>query len=190
MKSFLSALGSGGKLGYCWYLCADTYLALLLIRKWLSRLESALNPLFYLSGSISMTQLDMIPEAHAGLPIVKQWIEEILFSLNPSRPELQTRFVTNFLKATNIGFQFDERFVHDCLRRIPVVHHAYDEESQMARWPMLQIHPGLLRAGPGDTPFYVLRELLDFLGKGSGVNLKHGILFLEYVAALSSGCVR
>jgi len=88
VKSFLSALGSGGKLGY-W---------LVFMRRHLSSTPSdqkvvvatgkRSESFVYLSGSISMTQLDMIPEAHAGLPIVKQWIEEILFSLNPSRPEL------------------------------------------------------------------------------------------------------
>jgi hypothetical protein len=138
-----------------------------------------LNPLFYLNGSISTTQLDLIPEANTGFPIVKQWIEDILFSLNPSRQELQGRFVTNLMKATNIGFHLDDYFVHDCLKRIPAVRHAYFEYDQLARMQRPQIHPGLLLRRPLQAPFYVLRGLLDFLGKGAGVNLKHGILFLE-----------
>jgi hypothetical protein len=118
-----------------------------------------------------------------GFSVVKQWIEDILFSLNPSREELQTWFVTNLLKATNIGFYLDPHFVHDCLRRIPSVRHAYHELHEATRLFRHQIHPGLILRRQGGFPFYVLRGLLDFLGEGPGINLKHGILFFQYVVA-------
>jgi len=156
-----------------------------MFRAWLARLESALNPLFYLNGSISVIQLDLIPESNFGFSIVKQWTSDILVNLDPSRPQLQGQFVTNLLKATNIGFQLDERFTYDYLKRFPAVKHASYSQDQIVRLRKApHIHPGLILRRPDHPPFYVLRGLLDFLGEGPGVNLKHGILFFEYVAVL------
>jgi len=90
-----------------------------LARNWLDRLENALNPLQHHYGSVSTLQVGLIPEAPLAFPIVKQWVEHVLFNLNPNREELQGRFLTNFFKATTVGSTLDHTEISVYLYRLP-----------------------------------------------------------------------
>lgn len=93
---------------------------IILVRRLLGRLENALNPLLYLSGSISTLNEGTIKEAADGLLTVKRWAFDVLYNLNPSKNELQGEFLTNLYKAFTLGrLRKDGRTVDDCLCRMP-----------------------------------------------------------------------
>ena len=139
-----------------------------LARRLLGTLENALNPLLYLSGSIFTLNEDMIKEAAGGLLTVKRWAIDVLYTLNPSRDELQGAFLTNWCKAFTLRrLRKDGRTVDDCLRRIP---------SAIFR---KQRHPRLIC-----FQIYTLHDFLNFID-GSG-DLAQGIKFFRYVHQISN----
>jgi hypothetical protein len=141
-------------------------------RHLLNALENALNPLLHVSGSISTLNEDLIPEAADGFSTVKKWAFDVLYTLNPSRDELQGEFFTNLCKAFTLGrLQQDGRTVDDCLRRIP------STTSQKQRHPRLIVH---LQFG---KQIYTLYDFLAFMD-GSG-DLRQGIKFFRCVLSVS-----
>ena len=139
-----------------------------LARRLLGTLENALNPLLYLSGSIFTLNEDLIKEATSGFLTVKRWASDVLYTLNPSREELQGAFLTNLCKAFTLGqLQKDGRAGDDYLRRIPS---AYS-------WK--QRHPRLVFFLPSGFGIYTLHDFLAFMD-GSG-DLALGIRFFRYI---------
>jgi hypothetical protein len=137
-------------------------------RRLLGTLESALNPLLYLSGSISALNEDTIKEATDGLLTVKRWAFDVLYKLNPSRGELQGAFLTNLCKAFTLGrLRKDGCTVDDCLHRIP----------STRSWR--QRHPRLIVFHPSGFQTYTLHDFLRFVD-GSG-DLAQGVRFFRYV---------
>jgi hypothetical protein len=135
-------------------------------RRLLNALENALNPLLHISGSISMLNEDLIPEAADGFSTVKRWAFDVLYSLNPSRDELQGEFLTNLFKAFTLGrLRQDGHTVDDCLRRIP------SANSRKQRHPRL-----IVKLSFGDQ-IYTLHDFLAFMD-GSG-HLEQGIKFFR-----------
>lgn len=124
-------------------------------------MENALNPLSYLSGSIVALNEDLIPEAADGFGTVKRWAFDVLYTLNPSRDELQGAFLTNLYKAFTLArLRKEGRTIRGCLQRIP-----------SARW---QKHPRLIVNRP-NYQMYTLPDFLAFID-GSG-DLERGIKF-------------
>lgn len=141
---------------------------IILVRRLLGRLENALNPLLYLSGSISTLNEDTIKEAADGLLTVKRWAFDVLYNLNPSKNELQGEFLTNLYKAFTLGrLRKDGRTVDDCLCRMP------------SAFSWKQRHPRLITFHPSGSQIYTLRDFLRFID-GSG-DLAQGIRFFGYV---------
>ena len=135
-------------------------------RRLLNTLENALNPLLSHSGSISVLVEDLIPEAAYGFSTVKRWAFDVLYTLNPSKPELQGAFLTNLYTAFTLGQLRQDSFtVYDCLRRIP---------SATSR---RQRHPRLIFFHPSGFQIYTLHDFLAFIG-GSG-DLAQGVRFFR-----------
>ncbi len=139
-------------------------------------LENALNPLLYLSGSISTLNGDSIKEATDGLLTVKRWAFDVLYTLNPSREELQGAFLTNLSKAFTLGQLLnDDRTVDDYLHRIP------------SAFSWRQRHPRLIVFHPSGFQTYTLRDFLCFID-GSG-DLAQGIRFFRYIHQISRDAI-
>ena len=135
-------------------------------RRLLNTLANALNPLLHLSGSISTLNEDLIPEAADGFLTVKRWAFDVLYTLQPSREELQGAFVTNLYTAFTLGrLRQDGLTVDHCLRRIP---------STTSR---KQRHPRLIIPNPPSFQIYTLPDFLAFI-TGSG-DLAQGIKFFR-----------
>jgi hypothetical protein len=147
-----------------------------LARRLLGTLENALNPLLYLSGSISTLNEDTIKEATDGLLTVKRWAFDVLYTLNPSRDELQGAFLTNLCKAFTLGrLRKDGRNIDDCLQHIP----------SASSWK--QRHPRLTVVHPSGFQTYTLHDFLRFID-GSG-DLAQGISFFRYIHQISKATI-
>ena len=134
-------------------------------RDMLNALGNALNPLLHLSGSISILDKNLIPEAADGFSTVKRWAFDVLYSLNPSRLNLQGAFLTNLSTAFTLGrIHQDGRTVDEYLHRIP---------STSLRG---QPHPHLIFKLPSG-PIYTLHDFLSFID-GTG-DLARGIRFFR-----------
>ena len=146
-------------------------------RRLLGTLENALNPLLYLSGSISTLNEDTIKEATDGLLTVKRWAFDVLYKLNPSIEGLQGEFLTNLCKAFTLGrLRKDGRAVDDCLHHIP------------STYLRKQRHPRLISFHPSGFQKYTLHDdLLRFID-GSGY-LAQGIRFFRYVRQISKDTI-
>ena len=135
-------------------------------RRLLNTLANALNPLLHLSGSISTLNEDLIPEAADGFSTVKRWAFDVLYTLSPSRGELQGAFLTNLYTACILGrLRQDDFTVYDCLRRIP----------STTSWR--QRHPRLIVFHPFGFQIYTLHDFLAFID-GSG-DLAQGVRFFR-----------
>jgi hypothetical protein len=145
-------------------------------RRLLGTLENALNPLLYLSGSISILNEDTIKEANDGLLTVKRWAFDVLYKLDPSREELQGAFLTNLYKAFTLGrLRKDGRTVDDCLHHIP------------STYSRKQRHPRLVVSHPSGFQTYTLHDFLRFID-GSG-DLAQGVRFFRYVHRISRATI-
>ncbi|KAI0247856.1 hypothetical protein BJV78DRAFT_1285222 [Lactifluus subvellereus] len=134
-------------------------------RHLLNTLENALNPLLHVSGSISNLNQDLIPEAADGFSTVKRWAFDVLYTLDPSRDELQGAFLTNLYKAFTLAqLRQDGRVVNDYLRHIP------------SATPGKRQYPRLVVSQSGGR-IYTLPAFLAFMD-GSG-NLAQGINFFS-----------
>ena len=123
-----------------------------------------MNPLLYLIGSMLTLNEDLIKEAANGFLTVKRWAIDVLYTLKPSREELQGAFLTNLSKAFMLGrLRNDGRTVDDCLRRIP----------STSVWK--QPHPRLVISRPFGLQIYTLHDFLAFMD-GSG-DLAQGVKF-------------
>ena len=135
-------------------------------RRLLNTLANALNPLLHQSGSMSTLNEDVIPEAADGFLTVKRWAFDVLYTLNPSRSELQGAFLTNLYTAFTLGQLRQDGFtVYDCLRRIP----------STTSWR--QRHPRLIVFHPSGFQIYTLHDFLAFID-GSG-DLTQGVRFFR-----------
>ncbi len=133
----------------------------------LNALGNALNPLLHLSGTISILNENLIPEAADGFSTVKRWAFDVLYALNPSRLNLQGVFLTNLSTAFTLGrlHQDGHGTVDEYLHRIP---------STTLRG---QPHPHLVFKLLSGSPIYTLHDFLGFID-GTG-DLARGIRFFR-----------
>ncbi|KAH9022668.1 hypothetical protein EDB84DRAFT_1564932 [Lactarius hengduanensis] len=133
-------------------------------RRLLGALESALNPLYYLSGSLASLNKDLIPEAANAFATVQRWALDVLSNLDPSQDDHQGAFLTELYKAfTLTRLRQHSRVVNERLRRIP---YAWNHKD-----------PRLVVCHPDGSQIYRLRDFLAFLD-GSG-SLEQGIEFFS-----------
>ncbi|KAH9017014.1 hypothetical protein EDB85DRAFT_2295003 [Lactarius pseudohatsudake] len=134
-------------------------------RRLLGALESALNPLYYLSGSLASLNKDLIPEAANAFATVQRWALDVLSNLDPSQDDQQGAFLTDLYRAFALARLRQGRTVDNCLFRIP--------SSWKRRDPRLVVRY------PDGHQFYTLRDFLAFMD-GSG-DLAQGIKFFGYI---------
>jgi hypothetical protein len=136
------------------------------VREMLNALGNALNPLLHLSGTISILNENLIPEAADGFSTVKRWAFDILYALNPSRLNLQGAFLTNLSTAFTLGrLHQDGHTVDEYLHRIP--------STTLRDQP----HPRLIFKLPSGSSIYTLHDFLGFID-GTG-DLARGIRFFR-----------
>ncbi|KAH9017010.1 hypothetical protein EDB85DRAFT_2203580 [Lactarius pseudohatsudake] len=137
-------------------------------RRLLGALESALNPLYYLSGSLASLNKDLIPEAANAFATVQRWALDVLSNLDPSQDDHQGAFLTELYKAfTLTRLRQHSRVVIERLRRIPCAWNHKDPR-------LVVCHPD-----GSQGQIYRLRDFLAFLD-GSG-SLEQGIEFFRYL---------
>lgn len=135
-------------------------------RDMLNALGNALNPLLHHSGTISILNENLIPEAADGFSMVKRWAFDVLYALDPSRLNLQGAFLTNLSTAFILGRLHQEgRTVDEHLHRIP--------STTLGDQP----HPRLIFRLPSGSPIYTLHDFLSFID-GTG-DLSRGIRFFR-----------
>ncbi|KIK41852.1 hypothetical protein CY34DRAFT_84670 [Suillus luteus UH-Slu-Lm8-n1] len=74
------------------------------MRDWLEHLHEALTPPLFIQGSFADLDLTLLP--HGGLRVVKNWIRESFYRLDPKSPH----FLTTLMRITSLSFTFD---LHD-----------------------------------------------------------------------------
>ncbi len=135
-------------------------------RDMLNTLGNALNPLLHHSGSISILNESLIPEAVEGFSTVKRWAFDVLYALDPSRLNLQGAFLTNLCTAFTLGrLRQDGRTVDEYLHRIPC--------TTLRDQP----HPHLIFSPAPGSQMYTLHDFLGFID-GTG-DLARGIRFFR-----------
>lgn len=139
-------------------------------RIWLNGLDTILRPLLPQHGNLMRLRLDLIPEAPAARRMLKRWAHDILYYLNPTRPELQRYFLNNFFKATTIGHIVDEPSMNRTLERVYCVRRYYH--------PALRIRPQIQT---GQRDINALDDLVELLRAQEPSALARGTLFLKYV---------
>ncbi|TFY53518.1 hypothetical protein EVG20_g10077, partial [Dentipellis fragilis] len=138
-------------------------------RSWLDRFDNALNPLLYDTGSLSALDIEIIPEALEGSRVVRRWIQDILFNLDPHKGEhLEFDFVANFTKASSLGIFLDSKSMENSFGRIPCLWYQFHR-------------PLLVDGGPGFGRYYYLRNLVDFLLSAGPADLLRGSIFFKHV---------
>ncbi|KAI9436975.1 hypothetical protein H4582DRAFT_1816019 [Lactarius indigo] len=135
-------------------------------RHLLGALESALNPLYHLSGSLASLKKDLIPEAADAFATVQRWALDVLSNLDPSQDVYQGAFLTDLYKAfTLVRLRQPSRVVNERIHRIPCAWKYKD--------------PRIVVPCPDGSQIYRLRDFLAFVD-GSG-NLAQGIEFFRYL---------
>ncbi|KAH8981163.1 hypothetical protein EDB86DRAFT_3051652, partial [Lactarius hatsudake] len=133
-------------------------------RRLLGALESALNPLYYLSGSLASLKKGLIPEAADAFSTVQRWALDVLSNLDPSQDDHQGAFLTELYKAfTLTRLRQRGRVVNERLRYIPCAWNHKD--------------PRLVVCHTDGSQIYRLHDFLAFLG-GSG-SLEQGFEFFS-----------
>lgn len=70
-------------------------------RLWISKLYEVFFPSFYALGSPSNWNISLVPETMKAVTIVKDWIRELLYNIDPT--EHRIHFLTFFLQATSLS---------------------------------------------------------------------------------------
>ncbi|KAI0030330.1 hypothetical protein K488DRAFT_87859 [Vararia minispora EC-137] len=111
----------------------------------------------------SLLRVELVGAAEDGFSVVKQWVLDVIYDLNPRRKELQEAFLTNFLNAAKLGLRLERDGARVMERHL--------KSSPCLTWPSFQ-HPQL-RNGE-------LTRLTSFLlGQG---DIADGVEFLCAVA--------
>ncbi|KAG2139121.1 uncharacterized protein EDB93DRAFT_708493 [Suillus bovinus] len=75
------------------------------MRDWLKHLYEAINPPFFIQGSPADLDMNMMPLRLDGMKVVKLWIRESFYSLDPFYT--QAEFLTMLMGITSLSFAFD-----------------------------------------------------------------------------------
>ncbi|KAG1851820.1 hypothetical protein C8R48DRAFT_361252 [Suillus tomentosus] len=75
------------------------------MRNWLKHLYEAINPPFFIQGSPADLDMNLMPLRLDGMKVVKLWIRESFYSLDPFHT--QAEFLTVLMGITSLSFAFD-----------------------------------------------------------------------------------
>ncbi|KAG2034294.1 hypothetical protein BDR03DRAFT_1093813 [Suillus americanus] len=131
------------------------------MRDWLEHLYEALTPPLFIQGSFADLDLTLIPHGLAGLGVVKNWIRESFYRLNPST---SPQFLTTLMRITNLGFAFDRN----------------DAPAYIAEAKCVTRNRSLKLLRKPDNR-YLVEDILNFYRGTTASSISSGILFLRYV---------
>jgi len=114
-------------------------------------------------GSIANYQSSVIPEAELAVKIVKEWIRDLFYTLNPVHHSLM--FLSSMTQGAFLAFAFDKQVAQDYLRRAP---------SVIGRRPK-----ELMRGRQGEH--YIIHDLLESIDGTRDCTISAGILFIQAV---------
>jgi hypothetical protein len=128
------------------------------MRDWLNYLCEALNPPFFIQGSLADLDMSLMPFGLDGMKVVKTWIRESFYSLDPfyKRPQ----FLTALMRITHLSVAFDRN----------------DAPAYISRAKCIVSRPTeLLRKGDNR---YLVEDLLNsYFGTGRS-SISSGILYI------------
>ncbi|THH29325.1 hypothetical protein EUX98_g4866 [Antrodiella citrinella] len=133
-------------------------------RFWLSKLYHALYPPHRRMGSIGILDLTLIPESDRAIPIVNEWVRDVLNTVHDGVPP--PSYLTTISEASHLAFAFDSSAAREYLPRTPFVN-------------MPPSHALLLR----ENQYHVVHDLLQALDGSSPVSISAGILFFAHVCS-------
>ncbi|EJF58549.1 hypothetical protein DICSQDRAFT_172899 [Dichomitus squalens LYAD-421 SS1] len=132
-------------------------------RYWLRRLYEVLNPPYYKLGSSQLLSPALIPEFSLGSQVIKVWVRDNLYALDPYRPA--NAFLTSLLQGLRLAFRFDPDAASEYVHRIPAV---------------VSYRPPTLMRG-GDSEGYMVHYLLGSMQNSDVKALSKGVLFMNHV---------
>jgi tetratricopeptide (TPR) repeat protein len=131
------------------------------MRDWLNHLYEALNPPFFIQGSPADLDMSLMPFRQDGMKVVKLWIRESFYSLDPFW--VNSQFLTAVMRITSLSFAFDRN----------------DASSYISRAKCIVSRPAeLIRRGDNR---YMLKDLLNSYRGAICSSVSSGILFLLHV---------
>jgi hypothetical protein len=135
------------------------------MREWLSYLYEALNPPFFLQGSLADLDMSLMPFRLDGMRAVKTWIRESFYSLDPFYNSSQ--FLTALTRITSLSFAFDRNDAPSYISQAKCIVRSRPVE--------------LLRKGDNR---YMVNDLLSSYHGASYSSISSGILYLLLVFSL------
>lgn len=131
------------------------------MRDWLNHLYEALNPPFFIQGSLADLDISLMPLRLDGMKVVKLWIRDSFYSLDPFW--INSQFLTSVMRITSLSFAFDRN----------------DASSYISRAKCIVSRPAeLIRRG---DKRYMLVDLLNSYQGTIYSSVSSGILFLLHV---------
>ncbi|KAJ7051208.1 hypothetical protein C8F01DRAFT_1237408 [Mycena amicta] len=131
-------------------------------RHWVSRLYAALYPPYYRLGTPAALDLGLIPEAAAGLQVVREWVRGWAYDCE-FLPH--ARFLSDLSQIARLSFQFDRR----------------DAMSYLTQGPYMRMQPSMYKRF-GDS--YVVGEFLRSLEAKTSACISAGVMFLAINAGM------
>ncbi|KAG1864912.1 hypothetical protein F4604DRAFT_1683323 [Suillus subluteus] len=131
------------------------------MRNWLEHLHEALTPPLFVQGSFADLDLTLIPHGLAGLRVVRSWIRESFYRLNPFT---SPQFLTTLMRITSLGFTFDRDGALAYITQAKCLTQNKSVE--------------LLRKTDNR---YLVMDMLNSYRGGTPNSISSGILFLQYV---------
>jgi len=92
------------------------------MRDWLNYLYEALNPPFFIQGSLADLDMSQMPFRTDGMKVVKTWIRDSFYSLDPFYK--QPQFLTTLMRITSLSFAFDRNDAPGYISRAKCVVHS------------------------------------------------------------------
>ncbi|KAI1785420.1 hypothetical protein LXA43DRAFT_132940 [Ganoderma leucocontextum] len=131
-------------------------------RHWLRQLYEAVYPPYYKLGSVHDLSPALIPEFKLGGQVIKVWVRDRLYALDPHRPP--NAFLTNLIQAARLALKFDQDAAAEYLHRVPTI--------------MIYRPPMLLR---DNDKSYVVHYLLHSMQDSDEHALNKGVLFMNHI---------
>ncbi|KAG1889227.1 hypothetical protein F4604DRAFT_1950186 [Suillus subluteus] len=131
------------------------------MRNWLEHLYEALTPPLFIQGSFADLDLTLIPHGLAGLRVVRNWIREAFYRMNPST---SPQFLTTLMRIASLSFTFDRN----------------DAPAYIAKAQCLTRNRSVELLRKPDNRYLVMDILNSYRG-ATPSSISSGILFLQYV---------
>ncbi|KAF9242380.1 hypothetical protein BU15DRAFT_43965 [Melanogaster broomeanus] len=129
---------------------------------WLSHLYEAFNPQFHVQGSAADLDLSMMPGGHESIRVMKHWVREALYNLNPNQD--RPGFLTAVLKLTSLVIAFDRSGALKCINQAPF-------NTRYVKPPHFLYTDGR----------YLVEDIVNLFDGVAQTCISSGILFLRHI---------